>query len=232
MRPKRRGGNRRLLSLKVARNIRHRMDGIELLSELPDRCVSMAFFDPQYRTVLDKQNYGNEGERQIERAKLRQQSDDEIAFFCEEINRVLEASGHLMLWIDKFGLAEGTFRKWIRRTKSLQVVDVIAWNKLRPGMGRRARCVTEYLVVLQKVPTRAKGVWIDHSIRDCWSEMSDRAIHAHAKPYVLTERLIRAATKRGALVLDPCAGGYGVLDACLASGRDFIGCDITTPAEE
>ena len=30
----------------------------------------------------------------------------------------------------------------------------------------------------------------------------------------------------GTNVVDPCAGGYGVLDACRASNRTFIGCDL------
>jgi site-specific DNA-methyltransferase (adenine-specific) len=108
----------------------------------------------------------------------------------------------------------------------LAIVDLICWNKLRNGMGRRARCRSEYLVVAQKKPTRAKGVWTDHRLDDSWPEMSDRSIHPHAKPRQLTERLIRAATKRGDLVVDPCAGSYGVLDACHATGRRFVGCDL------
>jgi site-specific DNA-methyltransferase (adenine-specific) len=72
----------------------------------------------------------------------------------------------------------------------------------------------------------AAGAWTDHGINDCWPESSDRRIHAHTKPHVLTERLIRAATRRGDVVIDPCAGGYGVLEACRASGREFVGGDL------
>lgn len=227
MRPKSGGGNRRLLYLKgIERNARQQIDAVELLSRIPDRLATMFFFDPQYRAVLDKLAFGNEGVRQADRAKLKSMDDDTIAFVIEEANRVLMASGHVMLWMDKFSIASGHWRKWLRRAPGLEVVDLLSWNKLRPGMGRRLRCVTEYMVVLQKAPIRAKGVWNDHAIRDGWSESTDRRIHPHAKPYVLTERLIRAATKRGDVVIDPCAGGYGVMEACLASGREFIGGDL------
>ena len=203
-----------------------KMNGIELLAALPDRYAKLAFFDPQYRHVLDKLDFGNEGERQKERANLPQMSDDDIAFFVEELNRVLKPSGHLMLWIDKFLMVEGSWRRWLRRVPRFRTVDAIAWNKLRPGMGRRARCQTEYLIVIQKEPTEAKTSWTDHGIPDSWSEMHDRSIHPHAKPYVLTERLIRSTTKRGDIVVDPAAGAYGVLTACRASGRTFVGCDL------
>ena len=86
--------------------------------------------------------------------------------------------------------------------------------------------MTEYLVVLQKKPLRAKGNWSDHSIKDSWSESADRSIHPHCKPFVLTERLIRATTKPGDTVLDPAAGSFMVLEACLASNRNFVGADI------
>lgn len=222
---KRRGGGR-LLSLNVIRNGRQQMDAVELLSRLPDRIASLFFFDPQYRAVLDKLAFGNEGERQKGRARLPSMTDETIAFVVEEAERVLRPSGHLALWMDKFSLASGHWSRWTRRAGHLSTVDLLAWNKMTFGMGRRLRCRTEYLVLLQKVPARAAGIWKDHSMTDSWSEMSSTSVHPHAKPFVLTERIIRACTDRGDLVVDPCAGGYGVMEACRASGREFVGCDL------
>jgi site-specific DNA-methyltransferase (adenine-specific) len=212
--------------LKVERNARQRMDAVELLEKIPDRIAKLVIVDPQYRTGLDHLKFGNEGSRQKARYKLPQMTDDTIAFMVEEAARIMKPSAHLAIWLDKFSIGTGQHLKYLRRARSLQVVDLLSWNKLRTGMGRRFRCVTEYLVLAQKLPIRAQGVWTDHRINDCWSESTDRRIHAHAKPYVLTERLIRACTDRGDLVVDPCAGGYGVLEACLASGREFIGGDL------
>ena len=85
---------------------------------------------------------------------------------------------------------------------------------------------SEYAVILQKVPIKAAGSWHDHSISDNWSEHHDRDVHPHAKPHQLTRRLIQATTKRGDLVVDPAAGGFGALEACKETGRQFIGGDI------
>ena len=38
--------------------------GLELLKQIEDSSIALCFFDPQYRGVLDKMKYGNEGERQ------------------------------------------------------------------------------------------------------------------------------------------------------------------------
>lgn len=222
----RNGIDRRLLSLNLKRNERQQMDAVELLSRIPDRIAKLVIFDPQYRTGLDQLEFGNEGARQVGRAKLPQMRDDTIAFAVEEAERILRPSGHLALWLDKFSIGTGQQLKYLRRARHLQIVDLLAWNKLRIGMGRRFRCCTEYLVIAQKMPIRAKDIWTDHRINDSWPESSDRRIHAHAKPHVLTERLIRAVTDKSDLVVDPCAGGYGVLTACQLTGREFIGGDL------
>jgi site-specific DNA-methyltransferase (adenine-specific) len=64
----------------------------------------VCIFDPQYRGVLDKQKYGNEGSRQKGRAALSQMNESDIRTFILEIDRALMPSGHLLLWIDKFHL--------------------------------------------------------------------------------------------------------------------------------
>ncbi len=227
MAAKRKGADRRLLSLKgVERNARQRMDAVALLELLPDRIARLVVLDPQYRTGLDHLKFGNEGSRQKARYRLPQMSDDTIAFVVEEAARVLKPSGHLALWVDKFSIGSGQHIKYLRRARSLRVVDLLTWDKMDIGMGRRFRCVTEFLVVAQKEPQIAKGVWTDHRIRDCWYEGRNPGRHPHAKPHVLMDRLIRAVTVKGDLVVDPCAGGYGILDACRLSNREFIGGDL------
>ena len=219
-------------ALRIPRNVRNKMDGVRFLLSLKDEEAKLAWFDPQYRGVLDQLAFGNEGSRQIERAKLPQMTDDDISFFIEQTARALKPSGHLFLWLDKFSIGSGHHLRYFVRTPQLQIVDLIHWNKLRFGMGRRARCVSEYLLILQKRPTLAKNVWTDNSMRDSWAEYADPSIHPHAKPIALIERLIRATTKAGDLVIDPAAGGYGVLEACRLTGRQFAGCDISTEGED
>jgi site-specific DNA-methyltransferase (adenine-specific) len=128
-----------------------------------------------------------------------------------------------MLWIDKFHLCEGV-QHWMEGT-SLDLVDLVVWNKQRMGMGYRSRRVSEYLLVVQKRPRRAKGVWSLHNIPDVWDEkLATR--HAHGKPVGLQARLIESVTNSGDVVLDPAAGSFSVMDACGRTGRRFLGCDV------
>jgi site-specific DNA-methyltransferase (adenine-specific) len=157
---------------------------------------------------------------------LRQQSNIEISKFLKEIERVLTPSGHLMLWIDKFILVSGVSN--ILQGTGLQLVDMITWNKDRMGMGYRSRRFSEHLIILQKKPVRAKGVWVIHNIPDVWLEKitNGEKNHTHAKPVELQERLIKATTDKDDIIVDPCAGGYSVLKSCQRAGRNFLGCDI------
>jgi len=210
-------------------DIAQRMNGFDLLRSINDESAALVVMDPQYRGILDKLKYGNEGERQSERSALPQMTDQEISRFIDEAERILRPSGHLLFWTDKFTIGSGRHLRYFHFMSSFQIVDLIAWNKARIGMGRRARCTTEYLLIVQKQPIRAKDVWTDHSIADSWTEKKPEG-HPHAKPSNLMTRLIEATTSVGDIVVDPCAGGFGVLDICVATGRKFLGCDLRASA--
>jgi site-specific DNA-methyltransferase (adenine-specific) len=153
-------------------------------------------------------------------------SEELIQEFIEEISRVLQPSGHLFLWIDKFHLCEGT-SQWFKNTE-LSIVDLITWDKGKIGMGYRTRRKSEYLLVLQKLPLRAKGVWSKHDIPDVWTEKIVGKRHPHQKPLILQTNLIESVSSENDYIIDPCAGSYSVLEACKELKRNFIGSDLKT----
>jgi site-specific DNA-methyltransferase (adenine-specific) len=205
------------------RNTAQHGDALELLQSLPDGCAPLVFFDPQYREVLDRLQFGNEGARQRGRFDLPAMSSEYINASCREMARVLRPSGYMLQWVDTFRLCEG-YHQLIADV--LKCVDLIAWDGLRLGMGKRSRRRGDYLLVLQKPPLVAGKTWRDHGIPSRWPEKVDRSIHPHVKPIGLISRLIGAITEPGELVVDPAAGSFVVMHAATKLGRDFIGCDI------
>ena len=207
-------------------NTRLKMDGLKFLSMLPPDSISVAFFDPQYRGVLDKLGYGNEGkERGQARCALEQMDEEIICRFVRGISEALIPSGHLFLWMDKFHLCTG-FSKWLDGTQ-LDVVDMLTWHKKRIGMGYRTRRASEHVVILQKKPRRAKGVWQIHTIPDVWPEEVKRnGGHTHKKLLDLQGELIATVSNTGDIVIDPAAGSFSVMEACKLRGRNFLGCDL------
>ena len=208
-------------------NQRNRYDGLQLLAEMAAESAPLCIFDPQYRGILDKMQYGNEGvSRGRRRSGLPQMKEDTIAAFIEGIGRVLTPSGHLLLWIDKFHLCTGIHLRPELEQSGLEVVDLVTWNKGRMGMGYRTRRFGEHLLIIQKRPKRAKGVWQRHNIPDVWTESVPQQAGVHPKPVKLQAALIEAVTDPGDVVLDPAAGSYSVLTAARQVGREFLGCDI------
>lgn len=201
--------------------------GLELLFQIKDESISLAFFDPQYRGVLDKMKYGNEGVRQKARVDLIQMDEKTILDFISQIHRVLKPSSYLMLWIDKFHLCEG-IQKWFKDT-SFQSVDLITWDKGKMGMGYRTRRQSEYLLILQKAPIKAKNTWKLHNIRDIWSEklsLQELRLHPHSKPKKLQSALILSCTQENDIVLDPASGSFSVFECCKQTKRNFIGTNL------
>ena len=205
--------------------------GLGFLAAIPEASVALTVFDPQYRGVMDKMSYGNEGSRQRKRAKLTQMPEEMIKQFLTGIDRVMRPSGHVLLWIDKFHLCEGV-KPWLDHV-SLEIVDMLTWNKGMMGMGYRTRRQSEYAFILQKPPKRAKGLWTDRRMIDVLEEKVGRRGHAHSKPVGIQSRIIRAATQPGDIVIDPSAGGYSTLRACLKAGdRTFFGTDLKLPEQD
>jgi site-specific DNA-methyltransferase (adenine-specific) len=211
-------------------NVAQRSDALELLQALPDCSAALVVFDPQHRSVLDHLKFGNEGERQRGRAALPAMTEAYIDDCLREAAQVLIAGGYVFLWADTFRVCEGDH---LRVAAALKCVDLIAWDNLRIGMGKRSRRRGDYALVLQKPPITAK-TWTDHGIPSRWAERVDRARHPHVKPAGLLERLIGAVTQPGDLVVDPAAGSFIVLEICQRLGRRFVGCDLAwdEPAEK
>jgi site-specific DNA-methyltransferase (adenine-specific) len=127
-----------------------------------------------------------------------------------------------MRWVDTYCLCEAHH---LRIALTVKPVDLIAWDNMRFGMGKRSRRCGDYLLILQKPPISAR-TWKDHGIRNRCAEKVARTEHPHVKPFELTKRLIAAVTERGDLVVDPAAGSFVVLHAAHQLGRDFVGCDL------
>jgi len=205
-------------------NAKNTGDGLKMLKSIKTDSTALVFFDPQYRAIMDKMKYGNEGSRQRQRFDMPQMTIPQIRKFAVEIARVLQPSGHVVMWMDKFvlctyGAAPIFPLAW--------TVDLVIWDKMRIGMGYRTCRRGEYVLICQKPPQRAKGIWIDRGIPDVWPEKKNSEEHPHSKPHDLQKRILLAVTSPGNLVVDPCAGGYGVLKICKETGRKFMGCDVS-----
>ncbi|CAI2188919.1 7437_t:CDS:10 [Funneliformis geosporum] len=97
------------------------------------------------------------------------------------------------------------------------------------GLGAYFRNQAEFAYLIQKEPWQSKE-FKDRSLGNVYHEQPkiiSLRNHPHEKPLTLTKKLIQATTEKGDLIVDPCAGGFGVLKVCRETGREFIGYDLT-----
>ena len=74
---------------ELSYNKRLKMEGLRFLSRIPEASVRAAFFDPQYRGILDALNYGNEGkQRGKNRALLPQMTEKKD--LCTKLTTAVE----------------------------------------------------------------------------------------------------------------------------------------------
>ena len=73
------------LNKKYKFNSKLTINGIALLKSIKNNAIPVVFFDPQYRGVLDKLKYGNEGQaRGKSRCELTQMDENTIVEFIKE----------------------------------------------------------------------------------------------------------------------------------------------------
>ena len=212
-------------------NKKNKMNCFQLINKINDNSIKVSFLDPQYRTILEKMKYGNEGKiKEKKRCSLPQMKLIDIIKLLKQHYRVLTPSGYLFLWVDKFILCE-SIKPWLKGI-NLKIVDMIIWDKMKMGMGYRTRNQAEFLLILQKNPIKAKTTWKLHNIRNVWSEKKINKTHIHSKPYELQKQLILSTTNKNDLIMDVCAGSFIILDICKELIRNFIGCDIIIKNEK
>lgn len=83
-------------------------------------------------------------------------------------------------------------------------------------------------------PIRRRKLGVNVSMRDVWDDINplfslsiERLDYPTQKPRLLYERMIKASSNEGDLVLDPFCGGGTTLDAAQALKRHWIGIDIS-----
>jgi len=211
-------------------------DALALLCAIPSESTKLTFWDAQYRQLLQKLRYGNEGvSRGKRRKKLPAMTQEYIAACDREIARISMPSGYCARWVDEFQLLNSLFK-----IGGLEHVGVVHWDGGRPGMGGRIRNVGGSLVFLQKPPigVRAKTLpvkWATNPIiRAVHYETIrfPRSAHPHRKPIGLIAEIIQAVTNPGDTVIDPAAGSFVVMDAALGTHRHFLGTDILPTTKE
>lgn len=130
-----------------------------------------------------------------------------------------DATAYVFCGAKHLGLLQHFFACYSR----FRLREVLVWDKGRPGYGSTFRRSYENILVLEKGRPRYRETTIATVLAHA---RADTRLHPHAKPVALLQRLIRASSDEGGIVLDPFAGSGSTGVAAVTAGRRFVGIEV------
>ena len=229
-------------------------NSIEVLASLPEASVSMIFADPPYNLSNDgttvhagKRVSVNKGE--WDRSKGVAEDFEFHHEWIAQCKRVLNPNG--TIWIS------GTYHSiyacgYALQLQGWRMLNDISWYKpnAAPNLGCRMFTASHETILWASVSKKSKHIFNyadmreghfpgdiiknpGKQMRSVWSILTPgknekiHGKHPTQKPEALLDRIIRASTNPGDVVLDPFSGSATTGVVALRYGRKYIGIDLS-----
>ena len=211
-------------------------DCLDIMRQLPDKCVDLVLTDPPYG--IDYNNgdlannresvFGGDKSKQIARPILNDGRDEAIKLFEEflqQAKRILKNGACCCCCCGGGGGPLPLFAEWtLLMDKYIGFKQAVVWDKGGLGMGIHYRRNYEFMLIAQKgVPAhRWNGGNKTPNVVRINKIIPSAKQHPTEKPVLLFSHFIKLHSNRDDLVLD-CFSGHGVTAiACLETGRNYI----------
>ena len=188
-------------------------DCLDILKQLPDKCVDLVLTDPPYG-MLFQSNHRQEKYDKIE-------NDDNLDWideWCEQINRVKKDDSHIYIFCSWHNV--DVFKHTVE--KFFPVKNILIWQKNNTGMGDLFNdYAPEYEMILYCNPNNKKlnGGRDSNILR---YKRTQNELHPTQKPVDLFAYLIQKSTNENGLALDCFSGSGTTAVACHNLKRRFI----------
>lgn len=188
-------------------------DCLDILKQLPDKCVDLVLTDPPYG-ISFQSNFRQEKYDKIE-------NDNNLYWlnvWCEQINRIKKDDSHIYIFCSwhKVDVFKSTVEKFF------PIKNILIWQKNNTGMGDLFNdYAPEYEMILYCNPNNKKlnGGRDSNILR---YKRTQNELHPTQKPVDLFAYLIQKSTNENDLVLDCFSGSGTTAVACHNLKRRFI----------
>lgn len=200
------------------------MDCLEGLKALPDDSVDLIIADPPYGISRD---LNVKGKRLGTTAILDFNYGEWDKFDKEWFELALKKTKS---WIFTFCAKKDVGLFWTDLEDSgYKAIDVLVWQKPDPiPLNAKSKFLNAWEAIV--VGKKNGGTWnsnYQHNIIKVQAPKGKERIHPTQKPVELIRQLIELTTDKGGLVLDPFMGSGTTAVAAKATGREFIGFEIS-----
>lgn len=217
--------------------IEHRVecaDALAFLRSLPDASVAAVITDPPYGTNDGKGKRGGAGGGA---AKFALEWDKVLPLeWLTEAARVVAPGGAVMAFTDNLAVGE----VWTAgEAAGLRGRQMFYWAKLNPPPTPRPNFASAvesgvYFVRPGAPSQWHGGGWVRNVFESPLAQAESRGMRFHPtqKPVSVMRWLVELVTNPGDVVVDPFCGSGTTGVACVATGRGFVGCDMSAEFAE
>ena len=195
-------------------------DALSFLKALPDNSIDLIYTDPPFGIDLDK-IADDSYEDKIEVLK------DTLTHCIPEYARVLKPDKYIIMWTS-FILVSWVYDEMVKNKLSPAKTPII-WSKLNTSgravqVKRSLPSASECAVYGWSGPgaeltIQGRGNTFPHPI------IRTNRVHVAQKPEGLNSDIIRIFSRKKDTVLDTFAGSASTLRSCIATERNFVGCE-------
>lgn len=210
------------MSLEVFENKIIHADCMDILKQLPDKCIDLVLTDPPYKKV--------QGGCTNHAVKLKGATQNDMAtgkFFKEniikfeewipEVYRVLKEDTHCYIFSDdrnlnsilNVGIASG-----------FKLLNILTWKKNKHSPNRYYLKNSEFIILFRKGNARNINNMGTYQVLEF--DCVNSKIHPAEKPYDLIKCLLENSSKENDIILEPFSGSGVVAEYCAKNKRRFI----------
>lgn len=201
-------------------------DCLEVMKQMPDKCVDLVLTDPPYRTIS-----GGNGHPEINMhgsvigkndGKIFEHNEIEISEWLPEVKRVMKDDTHGYCFTNQLNLLPYLKEFEIQ---GLEVHRILIWDKGIATWTRWYMKSYEPIIFFRKGKAKAIN---NQGTSDILRFANPRnKYHPTEKPVDLLRKLIFNSTQQIETVFDPFMGSGSLALACVGEDRNFIGCEIS-----
>ncbi|WP_314064699.1 DNA methyltransferase [uncultured Abiotrophia sp.] len=222
-------------------------NALELLKDMEEESIDVIFADPPYFLSNDGISCSSGAMVSVNKGNWDKMQysgyDDKHSFnrdWIRSCKRLLRKNG--TIWIS--GSYHNIYSIGMAlEQEGFKILNNITWQKTNPAPNLACRCFTHSTETVLWAKKNDKGVshYFNYQLmkednggkqmKDVWTGSVTKPSekiegkHPTQKPLYLLERIIRASTKEGELILDPFCGSSTTGVAAKRLGRMFIGID-------
>lgn len=197
-------------------------DCLEVMKQLPDKCVDLVLTDPPYGINYQS---ARRTDKSLWKPKIANDEAPFVAWVAGAF-RILKDSGRLLCFyrwdVQDLFLFE-------LKSAGFAVKSQIIWDKIIHGMGDLSG---EFSPQHENILYATKGrysftVKRPSSVMQCQRVLAESLVHPNEKPVQLINRLICSLTQKDDTILDPFLGSGTTAVACYRTRRNYIGIEIS-----